>query len=206
MHINQNIKATYRPTELQRSPGSQNHHTSTHTRDQGDFCQRIREEANRRGRGCPRLRGSSRSGRRAGRAAKGLPALASPSAAAASSRRGGRQRRKAAAEEGGRGGRRPRRKAAAHPPSHRPSGAPRGHPRRQGCPLAPHTPRGRTARSAGLAYRRSAAPGSPRGTRRQAAPRRGPPGTRPAACRALRPPGPASPPAGGPGPGFMGAL
>lgn len=58
----------------------------------------IREEANRRGRGSPRGRASSRSGRRAGqRAAKGLPALASPPAAAASRRRRGREGRGKAA-------------------------------------------------------------------------------------------------------------
>lgn len=92
----------------------------TLVRDLINLYRCIREEANRRGRGPPRGRASSRRGRRAGqRAAKGLPALASPPAAAASRRRRGRE---------GRG------KAAGlpsfHPANHTGGGwGPRRHPR-----------------------------------------------------------------------------
>lgn len=125
----------------------------------------IREEANRRGRGSPRGRASSR---RAGqRAAKGLPALASPPAAAASRWRRGRE---------GKG------KVAVPPsfPPCQPHGgwlgappSPAGRGRRGGGPLLapPHLPPRKRAAPAGPAYRQSAAPGSPQETRWRAAAR-----------------------------------
>lgn len=183
----QNTKPTRQPKRLPHDPGSETGTARAAAEQEAEDANsepawfsyvHTEEEANREARG----RGSSHS-RPQGRADCITPRLPPP-------RGEGRERRR-------------RRFYPLPRPDSRGPAAPRGQ-RGTARPLSP--PAERRAGPAGPAYRRSAAPGSPRETRwRAAAPGgpRSPGGCRPATCRALEPrpsPRPAGPdrlPAGG---------